>query len=187
MTLDPAQELLERYGDQLRAKISSKFSASTFLAGFASTILGGLLSDIWSHDHGTPVLFPQVLALTVVATVLFFHGVVRLDELSMPKRFWPGRSEAANRAADVGLLTQDDLWALHDRMVFYWRYLTMSGTAATGIAFLVFILPQRVEATGPPQYGTVLWAASGALLAFLYARLLDRTAPYRGKLIRPID
>jgi hypothetical protein len=34
-------ERVEAIGDQLRAKINSKFTASTFLAGFALTILSG--------------------------------------------------------------------------------------------------------------------------------------------------
>jgi hypothetical protein len=39
MPTDESQERIEAIGDQLRAKISSKFQTSTFLAGFGLAVL----------------------------------------------------------------------------------------------------------------------------------------------------
>lgn len=128
MPISDEQERLEAIGEQLRAKISSKFAASTFLAGFAATILSGLVVALW-QDSSLPVHFPKALGVTMSATVLFVLGIIRLDELSMPKRFWPSLPGTPSHAGDVGLLTMEDLWALHDRMVFFWRHLTLAGTA----------------------------------------------------------
>jgi hypothetical protein len=154
MPLDK-QDLFERYGDQLRAKISSKFTASIFLAGFDATILSVLLSIFWQQGSNGPAYLPAALAVTIAATVLVVQGVIRLDELSMPKRFWPSEGNATNRGEDVGLLTQEDLWTLHDRMVYYWTRLTMAGTALTGVAFLALCSHRPAPARCGPktQYG----------------------------------
>jgi hypothetical protein len=187
MTLSPRQELLEKYGDQLRAKISSKFSASTFLAGFAATILTTLVTDLWQQDAQMSLQYLLALGLASAATILFVHGIIRLDELSMPKRFWPSRPDVQNRADDVGLLTQDDLWALHDRMVFFWRYLTLAATVLTGLGLFALVLP---PVHIPTSYFTEASFASttrSAIAAFLYSRQLDARAPHRDKLIRPVD
>ena len=187
MSLDPSQELRERYGDQLRAKISSKFSASTFLAGFAGSILSGLLSSLGSPTSPRPLYLPQVLSLTVAGTVLFVLAVIRLDELSMPKRFWPSDPEASNRASDVGLLTDDDLWILKDRMVYYWRFLTLLGTSLTGVAFLVYLITPASVTAGPAKIPTLVWALIGAVAAFLWTKILDWRVPHRRQLTRPVD
>jgi hypothetical protein len=187
MPLSPHQELLERYGDQLRAKISSKFSASTFLAGFAATVLTALLTSGGPGDQHAAIQYPLALGFTTAASILFVQAIIRLDELSMPKRFWPSRGDAQNRAEDVGLLTQDDLWVLHDRMVFFWRYLTLAATGLTGVGLLALVLPPL---SIPARYilgARFASATVGALGAFLYTRYLDARAPHREKLVRPID
>ena len=187
MALSPQQELFERYGDQLRAKISSKFSASTFLAGFAATILTTLVSGLRQQEQPVPLQYPLALGLTMAATILFVQGIIRLDELSMPKRFWPGRADAQNRAEDVGLLTQDDLWVLHDRMVFYWRYLTLAPTALTGVGLFALVLPPLyIPSLRFPDLSFAC-ATAGAIAAFLYARQLDATAPHRDEQVRVVD
>jgi hypothetical protein len=188
MSLSPQQELLESYGDQLRAKISSKFSASTFLAGFAATILTTLVTTTSGQDHKPLLQYPlALLGFTTAASILFVQAIIRLDELSMPKRFWPSRADARNRAEDVGLLVQDDLWVLHDRMVFFWRYLTLAATALTGMGLLALVLPPLpISSSSFPgvlfAFGTV-----SAIVAFVYVRRLDTRAPHRDKLVRPID
>ena len=187
MALSQQQELLETYGDQLRSKISSKFSASTFLAGFAGAILTSLLTSLYQKEQVAAPQLSIALALATAATVLFVHGIVRLDELSMPKRFWPSRPDATNRAEDVGLLTQDDLWALHDRMVFFWRHLTLRGTFLTGLGLLFLLLPPvPVEIRNFRELSFTLVLA-GTAAALLYVRWLDGKAPHRDRLIRPVD
>jgi hypothetical protein len=187
MPISPHQELLERYGDQLRAKISSKFSASTFLAGFAATILTTLLTSRWEGRQEGAFQHTLALGLAAAASILFVHAIVRLDELSMPKRFWPGRENARNQAEDVGLLTQEDLWVLHNRMVFFWRYLTLTATTLTGIGLLALALPPLGTSNSDFSGVRLAFAAVSTAAAFAYARLLDWKAPHRGKLIRPVD
>jgi hypothetical protein len=187
VTLSRHQDLLEKYGDQLRAKISSKFSASTFLAGFAAAILAALVAPSGQTLEQASLQYVLALGFVTAASILFVSGIIRLDELSMPKRFWPGRPDAPNRGEDVGLLTQDDLWVLHDRMVFFWRRLTLTAAALTGLGLLALLLP-AVPASGMPASGLPFASAAGsAVAAFLYARRLDGKAPHRGKLVRPVD
>jgi hypothetical protein len=187
MPLTDEQERLEALGDQLRAKISSKFAASTFLAGFAATILAAVVSPLWQQDTVVSVYFPIAVGFAVVGTGLFITGIIRFDELSMPKRFWPSSPEIPNRTGDVGLLEMDDLRVLHDRMVFFWRCLTLVGTAVTGLALLILILPQAHISSGTLREAAFLWACGGAIAVTAYGWLLDRLAPHRHKLRRPDD
>jgi len=85
MPLTDEQERLEALGDQLRAKISSKFSASTFLAGFAATILAAVVSPLWQQGTVVSLHFPAAVGLAVTGTGLFILSILRFDELSMPK------------------------------------------------------------------------------------------------------
>lgn len=184
--MSPYQAQLESYGDQLRAKIASKFSASTFLAGSAATILTTLVT---SFGGGQRLEVQTVLALCLAtaASVLFVQAIIRLDELSMPKRFWPSRPDAQNRGEDVGLLTQDDLWALHDRMVYFWRRLTLTAAALTGAGLVALLVPPLPVPIGAPAVVRLACALLAAIAAALYIRRLDAHAPHNGSLIRPID
>ena len=186
MPLSPQQQLIEAYGDQLRAKIASKFSASTFLAGFAATILTALVTAALGEGQQA-AQYPVALAFSAAASILFVQAVIRFDELSMPKRFWPSRSDVPNSGEDVGLLALDDLWVLHDRMVFFWRYLTLAATALTGGGLFILILPPLPFAIGyfhETRFGLV---TVSTIAAFIYARQLDARAPHRDKLVRPVD
>jgi hypothetical protein len=185
--LSPTQELLEIYGDQLRSKISSKFSASTFLAGFAGAILTALVTSGPDQESEFSLQYPVALALTTFAAISFVQGIIRLDELSMPKRFWPSDANAPNRAEDVGLLTQDDLWVLHNRMVYYWRLFTMVATTLTGVGIFVLVLPAVHIPAEAFSAAIPAAAVGGALLAFAYAWIVDASAPERDRLIRPVD
>jgi hypothetical protein len=187
MPLSPHQELLETYGDQLRGKISSKFSASTFLAGFAATILTALLTSVWGPEQQAVVQYPLALGLATAASILFVQAIIRLDELSMPKRFWPSRADAPRTPEDVGLLTQEDLWVLHDRMVFFWRYLTLAATGLTGVGLFALALPPLHIAGGHLPEVRVTSVTVSAVAAIVYARRLDARAPHRDRIVRPID
>jgi hypothetical protein len=187
MPLTDEQERLEAIGDQLRAKISSKFAASTFLAGFAATILAAVVSPLWQQDSVVSVHFPIAVGLAVAGTGLFITSIVRFDELSMPKRFWPSDPQVHNQAGDVGLLKMNDLWALHDRMVFFWRCLTLVGTALTGLALFVLIAPQAHIDGGTLRKPAFLWACGGAIAVIGYGWVLNRRAPHRHELLRPVD
>jgi len=81
----------------------------------------------------------------------------------------------------------EDLWALRDRMVFYWRSLTLVGTALTGLALLILIAPQAHIDSGTVRTLAFLWACGGAITATGYGWFLDRKAPHRHRLRRPVD
>lgn len=80
------QELIEKVGEQLRAKIASKFQTSSFLAGLAVAVLGVQLATL--TDGAKPPLFAFSIALMFAAIVIYVAALIKLDELTMPKRFW---------------------------------------------------------------------------------------------------
>jgi hypothetical protein len=77
----------EAIGDQLRAKIASKFQTSTFLAGFAATILSIEITLLWDSQD-KPDLLPLSIGTMVGALILYTAAIIKLGELTMPKRFW---------------------------------------------------------------------------------------------------
>ena len=81
------QTRIEDIGKQLRAKIRSKFQASTFLAGFSFTLLGFQITRLWQPVE-IPRLLPVSVALMLLAISLYISAIMKLDELTMPKRFW---------------------------------------------------------------------------------------------------
>jgi hypothetical protein len=133
---------VEAIGDQLRAKITSKFTASTFLAGFALTILSGQVFTIWQSTV-LPFLFPLAVGIVTAAVVLLVDAVLRLDEITMPKRFWDESQDAGDTGHNSreGYLLDDDLWELRKHMIFYWTRLTLIGTWMTGIGALTMLVP----------------------------------------------
>lgn len=189
MPLSDQQERLEAIGDQLRAKISSKFSASIFLAGFAFTVLAAQVAALWPAQDKLPALFPAALGAVAGATVLFVLAVMRLDELTMPKRFWK-EDQTAERPidGDGGLLTREDLWALQQRMIFFWQRLTITGTAITGGAVLLLVAPQPSVVAESLRLAATVSAGGASLVALLYGWRLNRTAIHRfAPMIRPVD
>jgi hypothetical protein len=187
MPLSDQQERTEAVGDQLRAKVASKFAASTFLAGFAATILAAFLPSLWQQDATVPVHYPRALGAAMAATVLFVLGVVRLDELSMPKRFWRSTPDARRVGPDVGLLGMEDLWAIHDQMVYFWSHLTLTGTALTGFALLLLLVPQPHVASVEVRGSTFWWSAAAAAASGAYGIWRANRAPHRNELVRPVD
>jgi hypothetical protein len=71
---DEEQDRLEALGEQLRAKISSKFQTSTFLAGFALAVLGVQISAIvqWPGD-AIPIQLFVSISLLLAAFVLLYR------------------------------------------------------------------------------------------------------------------
>jgi hypothetical protein len=190
------QERLEAIGEQLRAKISSKFQTSTFLAGFALTVLGIEMSAIvqWQSDTIPGLLFVSV-SILLAAVVLFVAAIVRLDELTMPKVFWKIDEELRQSTpADLGYLLRHDLNALKDRMVFFWVRLTLAGTYLTGVSLVLMLLPMSwFEVRTRPVNTQERWLAFllmfvFSMLAFVYIQWIDRTVKKRtSSLRRPVD
>src|SRR5687768_16894779 len=146
--LSPDQERAEAIGEQLRAKISSKFTASTFLGGFALTILAAQVFAIW-QTNDLSMLFPSSVGMTVAAVILFFEAIIRLDELTMPKRFWPVDPDAVrtNGRSIWGILTDGDLETLDEKMRFFWTRFTLIGTFLTAAAVLMVLFPIQISST----------------------------------------
>ena len=193
---DEAQERVEVIGEQLRAKINSKFQTSTFLAGFAFTVLGIQISALWQwQSQQIPLLLFISISLLVTATILYINAVVRLDELTMPKRFWdeaPDVQEA--KPSRLGYLTDDDLWALKERMVFYWVRLTLLATYLTASSLFLMLLPAPlgklpVSPSNTPDRWLIFSGMSVlSLAAGFYVKWLDRQAHKRfTQLRRPVD
>lgn len=162
-------ERVEAIGDQLRAKITSKFTASTFLAGFALTILSGQVFTLWQSSV-LPWLFPLAVGTVAAAAVLFINAVVRLDELTMPKRFWDESGDAGytGHSTRDGYLLDDDLWELRKHMIFYWTRLTLVATWMTGIAVLAMLVPFKPLPTERVRLAAFVLALLGPVFGFGY-------------------
>ena len=85
VSTDEPQARIEAIGDQLRAKISSKFQTSTFLAGFGFAVLTVQLSTFWQSPK-FPYLLPTSISFMIASLFLYIAAVIKLDELTMPKR-----------------------------------------------------------------------------------------------------
>lgn len=167
--MSQSNERIEAIGDQLRSKITSKFTASTFLAGFALTILSGQVFTLW-QSAVLPFLFPLAVGIVAGAVVLFVDAVLRLDELTMPKRFWDDDPKAAYTgfSSREGYLTDEDLWELRKHMIFYWTRLTLVATWLTGIAALLMLAPFKPLPIESIRLGAFISALIGPLVAFGY-------------------
>jgi hypothetical protein len=143
--------LIEQTGDQLHAKITSKFQTSSFLAGFAVAVLGVLLAML--SNTSRPRLFSLSIALLFAAVLVYVAALIKLDELTMPKRFWskpPSKHPVPPKDLknyELVRLDDDDLFELRRRMVFYWYGLTITATGMTGAALVLLLVPSATEQT----------------------------------------
>jgi hypothetical protein len=167
-------------GEQLRAKIASKFQTSSFLAGFAVAVLGVQLANL---PDGTekPQLFAISIALMFAAIVIYVVGLIKFDELTLPKRFW--RDNPALKVIDYEnvLLEDDDLVELWKRMVFHWTTLTLPGTGITGLALLLLLVPpQWIAVDYIGKEGTFVTVLVVLALTFVYLRVLTAVSKKKG-------
>lgn len=187
--LPPGQERIEAIGEQLRAKIASKFTASSFLAGFGLAVLTGQVFALWQADQ-LALLFPASVGAVFGSFVLFIDAIVRLDELTMPKRFWDENGALPSLPVPLGgsYLTDQDLCELQKRMIFFWQRLTVTATAITAVAVLAMLFPLwtlRSDIARPWTFGC---AVAGVAVALGYARWLNSQAAKKfNPLIRPVD
>lgn len=183
-----SKPLVEAVGDHLRAKITSKFQTSSFLAGLAVAVLGVQLSTL--SGGGRPRLFAVSIALMFGASLLYVAALIKLDELTMPKRFW--EEHPVHHADDYTfvLLSDQDLWELRKRMIFYWYTLTLAATGITGFALLLLLVPATWLVTLPeigPE-GTFFAVLLALGLAIVYLMVLSAFARKRfGTLLRYQD
>jgi hypothetical protein len=163
----------EAIGEQLRAKITSKFQTTTFLAGFAFAVLGFEVSLLWQSTR-LPKCLPLSISLMLAALVLYVGAAIKLDELTMPKRFWkPDESNVLSSSSSLGVLNDSDLWELQKRMIFYWTKMSIVATVLTLISLLLVLLPLTpIELSNGPSYTSLLWTVCIYLAIFLFLSLM---------------
>ena len=173
--MDEIQELIESIGEQLRAKILSKFQTSAFLAGLAVAVLGVQLSTMSDAGKARPSLFTVSIALMFAAVLVYIAALIKLDELTMPKRFWRRNPELPVSNYRAVLLEDTELVELRKRMVSYWYTLTLTATGITGFALLLLLFPQNWTAALPAigAEGTFIAVLATLALAVLYLRMLS--------------
>jgi len=139
-------ERIEQFGDQLRAKIASKFTASTFLAGFSLTVLTGQIAILWQADvEVLSPFFSFSVGAVAGAFFLFVVAVIRLDELTMPKVFWePWHWKPTETPSDDVNLRYEDLWKLKSMMVMIWLRLTIPATFISAVALVAMLIPSKL-------------------------------------------
>jgi|GEM_PF-6686313 hypothetical protein len=191
MPLSPEQERIEAIGDQLRTKISSKFTAPTFLAGFSLTVLTGQVFALCQDVSALPLLFAPAVGAVFGAFVIFVEAIIRLDELTMPKRFWEEDRNAAPSLPDPiarSCLSDNDLWELQKRMIFLWYHLAVVATVVTAAGVMAMLIPwSRVDIVAARVW--TFWSAViGVILACGYVLWVRVALCQRfGRLVRPVD
>jgi hypothetical protein len=173
------QVRIETIGEQLRAKINSKFQTSTFLAGFAFTILGLQISLLWQSTKVPRLLFVSV-SLMAVAIILFIKAILKLDVLTMPKLFWDEKKGITDsEITKLSYLDYRDVNGLKNIMIFYWTSLTLVATVFTALSLFSMLLPiQPTDISAAPDQPNFLWrtflsTAGFSFAAYLYTEILD--------------
>src|SRR5262245_41665502 len=88
----------------------------------------------------------------------------------MPKRFWPEDPKANDSARSRGdYLTDQDLWELRKRMIFFWHHLPICATVLTACAVLAMLLPLPPLDVKMARQWTFWWALAGVTAAGAYA------------------
>src|SRR5947209_2520320 len=140
------QHRIDTIGEQLQAKIRSKVQVSTFLAGFASTLLGIEIARLWASDDIPQLLFVAIPFL-LGGAFLYIYAVIKLDGLSMPKPFcqkWedlPPDTKVEDNFHDKSFSTIEDLRRLKEAMVFYWVRLVYVATGLVGLSMAMMLIP----------------------------------------------
>src|SRR5580704_6716020 len=109
---------IETVGDQLRAKIVSKFQIAGTMAGLVFATLGIQLSLLYQDNISR--FLPESIGLMFTSASLFCVSLYRLDGLTMPKMFWERSWDSAPYGDDSWSLTPQNLMALKTRMLFIW-------------------------------------------------------------------
>jgi len=181
------QARIEAIGAQLRAKISSKFQTSSVLIGFCFALLTIQISIHWDSDKAPPLL-PVSIAIMLAAIILYATAMIKLDGLTMPKRFWPEDPNALGPRMQ-GLLRDKDLWELYNQTVFWWFCLVVVGTVLTAVSLLAMLFPvsfgKSIESL--PRF-TIWFACGGIVAAVIYLGVIFMIASRKfSALVRPLD
>jgi len=105
--------------------------------------------------------------------------MIKLDGLTMPKSFWRERPYVLGPGKQR-LLNEDDLWQLHNQMIFWWFRLVIVGTALTAASLLAMLLPVELGEPLANLPGLTMWFAGGGILAaIVYLLVIFRIASRR--------
>jgi len=162
---------INEIGEQLRAKIAGKFQITSILAGFSFTTISIQLTFLFQPM--TPHFLPHSIAGMFSSLVLYCWGLYRLDGLTMPKRFWTKpdlQKIPAPPGDDSWDLADDNLWALKDRMVFYWMRFTIVAVVLTVLALLLMMAPDALRPTDGTNAvsRSFFWTCGGIGFGLLY-------------------
>jgi len=183
MAPDEGQKRIDNISEQLQAKIRGLQSVSTFLAGFAFTVLGLEIGRLWG-DGSIPFWIFFSIPLMLFAVVLYIYAVMKLTGLAMPKPFRV-EDERNRELSDAGFREQasstpSELRQLKDEMVFYWRWLTILATCLVAGSLLVMLFPVTT-AFSPDllRYTTFVSSIVSVLLAVSYCAYIRKRWPKR--------
>jgi hypothetical protein len=182
----PYQERIEALGEQLRAKISSKFQASSVLAGLAATMLS---VQVAGTDASAAANDRVSTSLTLSSLVLYIAALIYLDSLAMPKRFWRVDETTSSPDSRLGNLTDDDLCALKTSMVFDWVSHSLVATAlmAFAVGFMLYETSTPSVHPVPLKWPLPVWGWSLIVtLAYLVVMFLIHMKSFR-RPMRPCD
>lgn len=182
----------EEIAGQLRAKIASKFQVTIFLSGFAATILAVEMGLLWGGS--SPGLAFLSVSFLFGSLIIYVAGILKLDTLTMPKSFWPRLDNFSGEVVQLdyregnlpqGYIHSRDLWALYERMLFYWRRLTLVATYLVGVSLTSVIVPITVLATTDASR----WAAAATTLivsaiSVTYVWVTIRTERFQERWVR---
>jgi MFS family permease len=182
--MDESQARIEAIGEQLRAKISSKFQTSAFLGGFGFAALTAEISILWQSPQ-TPRLLLVSIPLMLASICLYIAALIKLDELTMPKRFWPEHPTEGNPGphdSRLAYLSDNDLWGLQKRMIFYWYSLTLFATLLMAISIMLMLLPLPPRLYSPEIVKKLFrYTAIFAILLIAYLGLIACLVRYRDR------
>jgi phosphohistidine phosphatase SixA len=142
-----------RSTQDLRAKVQSKMTVVALLAGFATTIMGGILVQLPTDDTGKAIAVGAAGGYGVTAAVLV-GALLAYDRLMMPARFWPSGRPAETgsplRTWSVARPPSSIDWVLYQHSVRTWRWVVR----ALGMAWLatsaLIVAGARRRARRPP-------------------------------------
>jgi hypothetical protein len=123
---------------------------------------------------------PVSISIMVVSICICIAALVRLDELTMPKRFWKHASNQSETETTLAYLKGNDLWELQKRMVFYWWCLTAVATSLTGASLLLMLLPLAPRELPDHKTSEILvivrhifgWTLVGVIVLLIYFAIL---------------
>jgi phosphohistidine phosphatase SixA len=146
--------------EQLRSKIESKMAVSTFLAGFAFTVLVELLTSAPSQPGQSSWWQSAALIALTAAVALFIAAVYMYDRLAMPEGFWvfgrrsnerwgkrvariSDRIERRNWWGKQFAKDRDEHGLLYAYMVWTWKYVFTPAVLFALLGFLAIVANTR--------------------------------------------